>query len=45
MFETVMGGGIQPIEFNADHPFAFLIYDDHTGLVLFMGEVVNPLDG
>ena len=28
--------------FRADHPFVFMIYDDQTGLVLFMGQVVNP---
>lgn len=29
--------------FKADHPFVFMIYDDQTGLVLFMGQVVNPV--
>lgn len=29
--------------FRADHPFMFMIYDDQTGLVLFMGQVVNPV--
>jgi serpin B len=28
--------------FRADHPFVFMIYDEHTGLVLFIGQVVNP---
>ena len=28
--------------FKADHPFVFMIYDDQTGLVLFIGQVVNP---
>jgi serpin B len=28
--------------FRADHPFVFLIYDDQTGLILFMGQVLNP---
>ena len=28
--------------FRADHPFIFLIQDDETGSVLFMGRVVNP---
>ncbi len=28
--------------FRADHPFVFMIYDDQTGLVLFIGQVVNP---
>ena len=29
--------------FRVDHPFVFMIYDDQTGLVLFMGQVVNPV--
>ncbi|HEX5457913.1 MAG TPA: serpin family protein [Candidatus Nitrosotalea sp.] len=29
--------------FRADHPFAFMIYDDQTGLILFIGQIVNPL--
>jgi serpin B len=28
--------------FWADHPFAFAIYDVRSGLVLFLGRVVNP---
>ena len=28
--------------FRADHPFAFMIYDDQTGLILFLGQVANP---
>jgi serpin B len=31
--------------FVADHPFVFMIYDHVTGGILFMGRVVNPLDG
>ena len=32
----------QPPVFRADHPFIFMIKDDKTGLVLFMGRVVDP---
>jgi serpin B len=31
-----------PIEFRADHPFLFFIRDRQTGLVVFMGRVIDP---
>jgi serpin B len=34
--------GGRPFEFNADHPFLFLIRDAQTGSILFLGRVNNP---
>ena len=33
------------MDFAADHPFLYLIRDDLTGTILFVGQVLNPLDG
>lgn len=31
-----------PQEFRADHPFMFLIQDNETGMILFIGKIVDP---
>lgn len=46
---AVIGGrGLAPMEepvpvFRADHPFIFIIRDDETGLILFIGRVMHPV--
>jgi serpin B len=39
---SITSAGPQPETFRADHPFIFLIQDDRTGLILFLGKVVDP---
>ena len=34
--------GPEPIEFNADHPFIFLILHKDIGSILFIGRLSNP---
>jgi serpin B len=33
-----------PPVFRADHPFVFVIQDNHTGSILFVGRVVDPTE-
>jgi serpin B len=33
-----------PLVFCADHPFVFLIQENQTGSILFIGRVTNPIE-
>jgi serpin B len=39
---SVTSLGHEPPVFRADHPFVFLIQDNETGLILFMGKISDP---
>ena len=37
--------GDSAVEFNVDRPFIYLVIDRISGSVLFMGRIMDPLDG
>jgi serpin B len=39
---AMRGGTQEPPVFRADHPFVFLIRDNRSGAILFLGRVVDP---
>jgi serpin B len=34
--------GDEPVSFHADHPFVFVVRDNRTGCILFLGRLANP---
>jgi serpin B len=40
---SIRGEEPQLVDFVANHPFLFLVREDRSGIVIFVGQVVNPL--
>jgi len=40
---TSAGGGDGSIEFNANHPFIYVIMEKTTGAIMFMGKITEPI--
>ncbi|MDI3410249.1 serpin family protein [Bacillus sonorensis] len=43
--EIVESGAVPDVTMTVDHPFYFAVFDEKTGMILFLGSVAKPVEG